>query len=82
MTNTRTITSVTSPQWADNGHTQILCQVTTAEMGGPYPFGAMANDTTSHGKQLWTDLNNGRYGTIAAYVPPVLPPTPVTIKKA
>lgn len=69
----RTITTVINPVWGDAAHTSIICQVTTKEAGGPHPFNAMANDPEPHGQQLWTDLYDGKYGLIGAYVAPPAP---------
>lgn len=76
-----TITLVSNPVWGDALHTQILCQVTTKEAGGPYPFNAMATDPEEHGRELWEDLTGGKYGVIAAYVAPPAPaPKPAPSK--
>lgn len=72
----QTITAVSSPVWGDAAHTSIICQVTTKEAGGPYPFNAMASDPELHGQLLWKDLNAGKYGAIGAYVAPAAQPAP------
>lgn len=69
----RTITACTHSVWRDSTHTQILCQVTTKEAGGPFPFNVMDGDPEPHGQQLWNDLVKGKYGLIAPYVPPTPP---------
>ncbi|HLI22617.1 MAG TPA: hypothetical protein VKV32_15940 [Stellaceae bacterium] len=72
----RTITAVANPVWGDAAHTQIICQVTTKEAGGPHPFNAMASDPEPHGQLLWKDLIAGKYGAIGAYVAPAPQPAP------
>lgn len=63
--------SCTNPVWGDADHTSILC---VADFGnGPMPFNCMASDPEQHGKNLWTVLNAGKYGPIAAFVPLAAP---------
>lgn len=77
------LTACTNPVWGDITHTQILCQVTTKEFGGPFPFNVMASDPEPHGRQLWKDLNGGKYGSIGDYVagPPKSAPKSVGTQK-
>lgn len=65
---TLAIVHVQNPVWADAACTQIICQVITSEAGGPYLFNVMPTDPEPHGRQLWKDLNNGKYGPIEPYV--------------
>ena len=75
-----TITSVLNPRWANSEHTAIVCDITTSEFGSEVmPFAATPNDPEEHGRVLFQSLVNGKYGSIAEYVPPpaqtVTPPS-------
>jgi hypothetical protein len=70
-----TITSLTSPVWANAEHTLIDCLITTSQFGVEIlPFTADQNDVEAHGRAIFTDIVAGNYGAIGEYVPP-LPPT-------
>lgn len=64
-------TDVTDPKWGDSAKTQIHCMVKFADHAMPLPFNAMANDPYGYGRQIWLDLNAGKYGPIGDYVPVV-----------
>ena len=65
------ITSVANPVWADEEKTLIDCQITISEFGSEVmPFTATANDVEEHGRVLFAELVNGKYGVIANYIPP------------
>lgn len=69
-----TLTSLTNPVWANAEHTMIDCFITTSQFGDEIlPFTANAFDVEAHGRAIFTDLVNGKYGPIGDYVPP---PTP------
>lgn len=66
-----TLTSVTSPVWANAEHTQIDCFITTSQFGGEQlPFTADENDVEPHGRAIFADLVAGKYGAIGEYVAP------------
>ncbi len=66
-----TLTSVSSPVWADEANTIINCIITTSQFGNEQlPFTASPNDVEAHGRAIFADLVAGAYGPIAAYVPP------------
>lgn len=74
-----TLTSLTSPQWANAEHTMIDCLITTSQFGDDVlPFTAAQNDVEAHGRAIFADLVSGVYGPIADYVPPPEPVQPVT----
>jgi hypothetical protein len=65
------ITSVANPIWANAEQTLIDCQITVSHLGSEIlPFTAMQNDIAEHGRVLFAELINGRYGVIANYIPP------------
>lgn len=69
-----TLTSLSSPRWANEEKTAIDCLITTSQFGVEIlPFTASQNDVEEHGKQLFKDISEGKYGEIAEYVaPPVI----------
>ena len=70
------LTSLTNPRWADPEHTRIDCEITTSQFGDEVlPFTASANDVEPHGRAIFADLVEGKYGEIAEYTPPP-PPAP------
>lgn len=65
------ITSVANPVWANEEQTLIDCQITISQFGSEVmPFTAIANDVEEHGRVLFAELVNGKYGVIANYIPP------------
>lgn len=74
-----TLTSLTSPQWANAEHTMINCEITTSQFSNKVlPFTADQNDVEAHGRAIFADIVAGTYGPIAEYVPPPEPIQPVT----
>lgn len=70
------LTSVSDPRWANQEHTRIDCVITTSQFGAEQlPFTADMNDVEPHGRGIFQDLVDGKYGPIAEYVPPAAPPT-------
>lgn len=68
------LTSLTSPRWANLEHTAIDCEITTTQLGDEIlPFTASQNDCEAHGRAIFADLVEGKYGSIAEYVAPPLP---------
>lgn len=65
------LTSLFNPRWANEEKTAIDCLITTSQFGPEIlPFTASQNDVEEHGKQLFKDISEGKYGEIAAYVAP------------
>ena len=57
--------------------------VTFEEFGNTVmPFAAMANDVEEHGRELYANAVAGKYGPIAAYVPPPAPAKQATVTGA
>lgn len=65
------LTSVKSPVWSNAEHTTIDCIITTSQFGEQeLPFTASQTDVEAHGRAIFQDLVDGKYGSIAEYVPP------------
>jgi hypothetical protein len=74
-----TLTSLTSPVWANAEHTLIDCLITTSQFGAEVlPFTANPNDVEPHGRAIFADIVAGAYGAIGEYVPPPEPVQPTT----
>jgi len=74
--------NVTSPSWADQGHTGVR-MVVTFDHCGTGPFTAADHDTEPHGRELYARAIAGDFGPIAEYVaPPPVIPTVVTMAQA
>jgi hypothetical protein len=70
------LTSLKNPRWANAEQTMIDCEITTSQFGDEVlPFTASSNDVEPHGRAIFADIVAGKYGEIAAYVPPPPPPT-------
>jgi hypothetical protein len=68
------LTSITNPRWGNVEGTQIECEITTSQFGDEVlPFTANQNDVAAHGRAIFQDLVDGKYGPIAEYVPPPEP---------
>lgn len=77
-----TLTSLKNPRWANAEQTMIDCEITTSQFGDEIlPFTASANDVEAHGRGIFADIVAGKYGPIAAYVPPE-PPVQPTVQGA
>ncbi len=73
------LTSVRNPRWVDAEHSKIDCEITTSQFGDEVlPFTANPNDVEAHGRAIFQDLVDGKYGPVAEYVPPPEPAQPVT----
>lgn len=69
-----TVTSVSSPVWANAEQTLINCDITVEQYPGEVlPFTASPDDTAEHGRQIYADCVAGMYGPVGAYVAPVIP---------
>jgi len=74
-----TLTSLTSPVWANAEHTLIDCLITTSQLGAEVlPFTANPNDVEAHGRAIFADIVAGAYGPIGEYVAPPEPVQPTT----
>ena len=58
------IKSVRNPIWSNNEKTAIDCIIRTNHLKEEVPFTASPNDPETHGKQLFEELINGKYGKI------------------
>jgi hypothetical protein len=68
-----TLTSLSNPRWSNEEHTAIDCLITTSQFGNEIlPFTASQNDVEEHGKQLFKDISEGKYGEIAKYIAPAV----------
>lgn len=71
-------TQVLNPQWANEEHTAINCDVDFDDLLEELvPFTAVASGDYEHSHQIFAECVAGQYGEIAEYVAPVIPePTP------
>jgi hypothetical protein len=69
------IESVNNPIYANETNTAINCNVKFDTFPDYLPFTATPNDPEEYGRQLYADLQAGKYGPIAPYVPPPPPTT-------
>jgi len=76
-----TIVEVKNPVYGNAEETHIECQVKFEEFDRFHPFGANEWDPEPHGQQIYNNLKAGKYGPIAPYVPPVVPPA-ITVTQA
>jgi hypothetical protein len=69
-----TLNSLSNPRWVDAEQTMIDCEITTSQFEDEIlPFTASAEDCEPHGRLIFTDIINGKYGDIAEYIPVVQP---------
>ena len=73
--------NVMNPQWGDAEQNVINC-IVDFEGIGQVPFAANPNDMYEHGKQIFADCAAGKYGPVAAYVPPPPSVPPAAANKA
>ncbi len=72
------LTSLTNPRWSNEEQTRIDCEITTSQFGDEVlPFTADKFDVAPHGRAIFQDLVDGKYGPVAEYVPPPEPVQPV-----
>lgn len=71
-------TNVFNPQWANEEHTLINCEVDFDDLSEELvPFTAVASGDYEHSHQIFAECVAGNYGVIAEYVaPPVVEYTP------
>lgn len=62
------VESVKTPVWGNAAQTIITCTVKFAGMADELPFSADPTDLEPHGRALYQDLVNGRWGDIGPYV--------------
>ena len=70
------VESVKNLQWSNAEHTTIDAIVKFGHFTEEVPFTANQNDVAEHGRALFTAIQAGQFGDIAAYIPP---PEPVVI---
>jgi hypothetical protein len=68
-----TVEYVKNLQWQDAEHTVFSCVVKYEEFNEEHPSGVNATDSYAHIKEIWAKGNAGEYGSIAEYVPVVIP---------
>ena len=66
--------SVRNPQWTSNANITIDCLVFFNHLGCEVPFTASETDCTEHGRTIYSECIEGKYGTIAEYTPPLIRP--------
>jgi hypothetical protein len=63
--------NVKNPKWFNAEQSLIDCEVDFVDLVEEYvPFTASPNDSTEHGRNIYQQLVNGNFGTIAPYEPP------------
>jgi len=63
------LTSLKNPRWANEDHTAIDCEITTSQFGDEIlPFTASKTDVELHGRLIFNDIVDGKYGPIQEYV--------------
>ena len=67
-------TSVSNPRWSDSSKARVDVLVTVEHLGDEViPFTACSQDIEEHGRKLYQELVEGKYGEIAPYIPPEVP---------
>lgn len=65
------VLNVRNPQWSNADSTAIDCEVEFDQFSPEFlPFTAAPNDVTEYGPVIFQDCADGKYGPVAAYVPP------------
>jgi len=63
-------TNVKNPIWANAEHTVINCEVDFDDLKEAFvPFSANLNDSYAHTKQIFNECVEGKWGSIAEFVP-------------
>lgn len=63
------ILTAQNPRWGDAAHTIVDIDITTSIHGDEVlPFTATAYDVEEHGRKLFNEIMDGKYGAIAEYV--------------
>lgn len=68
--------SVSNPQWMNAEHSYIICYVKFDHLTEVAPFGAVPDDITAHGIEIFNRCASGEFGEVAEYVAPPPPPQP------
>ena len=73
-----TVVSANSPVWANAANSAITLNVCFEGLDFSMPFTASQSDCEAHGRELFNRTVSGEFGSIAAYVAPVIvtPPAP------
>ncbi len=66
--------SVSNPQWMNAEYSYIICYVKFDHLTEVAPFGAVPNDCTAHGIEIFNRCASGEFGDVAEFVPPPEPP--------
>jgi hypothetical protein len=67
------VQDVKNPIYANVDGTAINCDVKFDSFPNYLPFTATPTDPEEYGRQLYADLQAGKYGPISPYVPPTPP---------
>jgi hypothetical protein len=63
-------TNIKNPVWANAEHTVINCEVDFNDLKEEFvPFSANLNDSYAHTKQIFNECIEGKWGSIAEFVP-------------
>lgn len=63
--------SLTFPRWSNAQHSAIDCIITTSQFADePLPFTASQDDIEPHGRAIFQEITEGKYGPIAEYIEP------------
>jgi hypothetical protein len=65
MTMSITLTSASSPRWADESHSAILLDCTFAHLVGPVLFRATPDDPEAHGRAIYQRAVDLEFGAVA-----------------
>jgi len=73
-----TVVSANSPVWANATNSAITLNVYFEGLDSSMQFTASQSDCEAHGRELFNRAVSGEFGSIAAYVAPVIvtPPAP------
>jgi hypothetical protein len=67
-------TKVLNPTWANAEHTTINCDVDFDDLNEALvPFAANASGDYEHSHKIFAECVEGKYGSIAEYVAPLVP---------
>jgi hypothetical protein len=57
------------PRWVNAEHTMIDLTIKWDKINEEFPFTASPDDVESHGRELFKQTVEGKFGTIAEYTP-------------
>jgi hypothetical protein len=75
------VESAHSPKWIDELHSGINLMVKFKEHQIEMPFTALPTDVEGHGRNLFDDAKNGKYGIVEEYSRPTIPLTSLKLIK-